>query len=85
MLGSASEKDKYLAPEMYFDASSKNASKAKVQPYTNEYISSLYEEKTKGAGTEETSTVGALEKSELTCNRRIKSLEEARQNKSMLI
>jgi hypothetical protein len=78
----ASEKDKYLAPEMYFDASSKNASKAKVQPYTNEYIVP-YMRKNKGAGTEETSTVG-IGKIRANVQPQIKSLEEARQNKSRL-
>ena len=78
----ASEKDKYLAPEMYFDASSKNASKAKVQPYTNDYIIP-YMKKNQGAGTEETSTVG-VGKIRASVQPRINSLEEARQNKSML-
>ena len=77
-----SETDKYLAPEMYFDAASKNASKAKLQPYTNDYIIP-YMKKNKGAGTEETSTVG-IGKIRASVQPQIKSLEEARQNKPRL-
>ena len=78
----ASEKDKYLAPEMYFDASSKNSSKAKIQPYTNEYIIPHMKRST-GAGTEETSTMG-IGKIRSALQPQLKSLEQIRQSRSAL-
>lgn len=76
------EKDKYFGPELYFDASSKNAKKAKVTPFTNENIIP-YMQKNKGAGTEETSTVG-VGKIRASVQPEIKSLDQAREKKAML-
>ena len=76
------EMDNYFGDELYFDASSKNATKAKLQPFTNEYIIP-YMKKNKGAGTEETSTVG-IGKIRANVQPQIKSLEEARQNRPRL-
>lgn len=76
------EKDKYFTPGLYFDAASKNASKGKAVPFTNENIIP-YMRKNKGAGTEETSTVG-IGKIRANVQPQIKSLEEARQNRPRL-
>ena len=76
------EKDKYFTPGLYFDAASKNASKGKVVPFTNENIIP-YMRKNKGAGTEETSTVG-VGKIRASVQPEIKSLDQAREKKAML-
>jgi hypothetical protein len=76
------EKDKYFTPELYFDAASKNASKGKIKPFTNENIIP-YMRKNKGAGTEETSTVG-IGKIRASVQPEIKSLDQAREKKQML-
>ena len=76
------EINKYFEPELYFDSSSKNSSKANIKPYTNEYIIP-YMKRSSGAGTEETATMG-VGKIRSALQPKLGSLEEIRLSKGSL-
>lgn len=78
----AKEIDKYLDPELYFDASSKSSSRASPKPFTNENVVSFMKKST-GSGTEDTAAFGAG-KIRASLQPRLQSLEEARQAKGLL-
>lgn len=71
-----SKRNRYFDPELYFDASSPSSTRVNIKPFTNKNIIP-YMRRQSGAGTEETSTVGAG-KIRAALQPRLSSLEEIR-------